>query len=52
MAAAMIRDEAKRRGSVGANEKLARIRKALGVVLRRYGCARQQRRDLVDGEQL
>jgi hypothetical protein len=36
MATQMIRDEAKRCGSGVAKEKLARIRKALGVVLRRY----------------
>jgi hypothetical protein len=45
MAAKMIYDKAKETGSVEvATAKLATISKALGVVLRRYGMSRQQRR--------
>jgi hypothetical protein len=44
LAAQMIRDKATTVGSLLAGEKLATISKALGVVLRRYGASRKQRR--------
>src|SRR5262245_30610393 len=51
MAAQMIRNRAKKiDGSEVANEKLATISKALGVVLRRYGASRKERRQTVHGE--
>lgn len=51
MAAELIRDKAKKmdHGEL-AKEKLATIAKALGVVLRRYGFARKERRNMVRGE--
>jgi hypothetical protein len=45
LAAEMIRDKAKTVGNLLAGEKLATISKALGVVLRRYGMSRKQRRE-------
>lgn len=48
-AARMIRDEAAKINSPVATEKLATISKALGVVLRRYGLSRKQRRNMIDG---
>jgi hypothetical protein len=50
MAAMMIRDRAKKAESIVASEKLATIAKALGVVLRRFGETRKQRRNMVHGE--
>lgn len=51
MAATMIRDEAKRLGRPeAADQKLATISKALGVVLRRYKATRKARRNMVDGK--
>lgn len=51
MAATMIRDRSKKiDGSEVASEKLATIAKALGVVLRRYGASRKERRQTVGGE--
>jgi hypothetical protein len=50
MAAEMIRDKAKAAGSELASEKLATISKALGVVQRRYGFSRKERRNMVRGE--
>jgi hypothetical protein len=51
MAATMIREQAKAIGNVElANEKLATIAKGLGVVLRRYGVHRKQRRDMLGGK--
>lgn len=43
-AARMVRTYATKIGSVVAREKLATIAKALGVVLRRYGLSRKERR--------
>ena len=48
--AEMIRDKAKSMDSALANEKLATISKALGVVLRRYNQDRRTRRNTVGGE--
>ena len=51
MAAEMIRDKAKAAGSSElASEKLATISKALGVVQRRYGFSRKERRNMVRGK--
>jgi hypothetical protein len=51
MASQMIRNRAKKiDGNELANEKLATISKALGVVLRRYGASRKERRQTVHGE--
>lgn len=51
MAAEMIRDRAKKiDGSEVAHQKLATIAKSLGVVLRRYGASRKERRQTVHGE--
>ena len=50
MAAEMIRDKAKAAGSELASEKLATISKALGVVQRRYGFSRKERRNMVRGK--
>jgi hypothetical protein len=51
MAATMIRERAKKiDGSEVGQEKLATIAKSLGVVLRRYGASRKQRRQMVHGE--
>jgi len=53
LAAMMIREKAKDRNiSEVANEKLAIINLALGVVLRRYHASRKQRRNTVAGEQV
>ena len=53
LAAMMIRDKAKERSiSEVANEKLAIINMALGVVLRRYHASRKQRRNMVAGEEV
>ena len=49
-AAEMLRDAAKKVGSVIANEKLATIILSLGVVCRRYGLSRKQRRNTLKGE--
>jgi hypothetical protein len=50
-AASMIREEAKkRRIDAVAREKKATIAKALGVVLRRFGQTRDERRRMVEGE--
>jgi hypothetical protein len=51
LAAMMIRDKAKDIGSSEvAEEKLAIINLALGVVLRRYKMSRKQRRHMIHGE--
>lgn len=51
MAAMMLREKAVEMGnSELGKEKLASISKALGVVLRRYGLSRKERRNMVDGE--
>lgn len=50
MAAIMIRNKAKDMGSDVASEKLATINQSLGVVLRRYGASRKERRNTVGGE--
>ena len=53
LAAMMIREKAKEIGSTEvAEEKLAIINLALGVVLRRYHASRKQRRDTVGGEEV
>jgi hypothetical protein len=52
MAATMIRNRAREINSEIANEKLATIVKALGVVLRRYHVSRKQRRHMVGGEEV
>ena len=53
LAAMMIREKAKEICSTEvANEKLAIINMALGVVLRRYKQSRKQRRNIVGGEQV
>lgn len=51
MAASVIRDKAAKMDN-GAlrNQKLATIAKALGVVLRRYGVSRKERRNMIGGE--
>jgi uncharacterized protein (UPF0128 family) len=49
-AAEMIRDKAKKLDNhVLAKEKLATIAKALGVIMRRYGYSRKERRNMVGG---
>jgi len=50
-AAELIREKAKKMGyeELG-RQKLATITKALGVVLRRYGFSRKERRDTIGGE--
>jgi hypothetical protein len=50
MAAAMIRERAKKENSPVAREKLHTINKSLGIVLRRYGLSRKERRQTVDGQ--
>jgi hypothetical protein len=51
MAAMMIREEAKRiQRPEAAEQKLATLSKALGVVLRRYRASRKQRRNMMGGE--
>jgi hypothetical protein len=50
MAALMIRHKATELGSEVSSENLATIIKAVGVVLRRYGESRKQRRNRVGGE--
>lgn len=50
MAALMIREQAKDDESEVADEKLATISQALGVVLRRYSASRKERRRTVAGE--
>ena len=53
MAAMLIREKAKEIGSTEvAEEKLAIINMALGVVLRRYNASRKQRRNTVGGEEV
>ena len=53
MAAMIIRDKAKEtQVSDVANEKLAIINLALGVVLRRYHASRKQRRNMIAGEEV
>jgi hypothetical protein len=53
LVAMMIRDKAKELNSKEvAEEKLAVINLALGVVLRRYKASRKQRRNTVGGEQV
>jgi hypothetical protein len=53
LASMMIREKAKDIGSIDvANEKLAIINLALGVVLRRYHATRKQRRNTVAGEEV
>jgi hypothetical protein len=49
-ASEMIRERAKKDGSPVAREKLATIVKALGIVLKRYGLSRKQRRQTVGGQ--
>lgn len=50
-AASMIRDKAKKMGVAEvATAKAATIRKALNIVLRRYGQSRKQRRNMVGGQ--
>ena len=49
----MIQEKAKEIGSTEvANEKLAIINMALGVVLRRYKASRKQRRNTIGGEEV
>jgi hypothetical protein len=53
LAAMIIREKAKEIGSTEvAQEKLAIINLALGVVLRRYHASRKQRRNTVGGEEV
>lgn len=53
LAAMIIRDKAKEIGSSEvAQEKLAIINMALGVVLRRYKASRKQRRNMLGGEEV
>jgi len=53
MAAEMIRDRARENSHpYVSNEKLATISKSLGVVQRRYGLSRKQRRNMVGGEEV
>lgn len=49
-AAEIIRELGKKEKSPVGNEKLATIVKSMGVVLRRYGQSRKERRQTVDGE--
>jgi hypothetical protein len=46
----MIREKALELGYSLADEKWATISKALGVVLRRYGLSRKERKNTVNGE--
>lgn len=51
LAAMILRDKAEKMdGNEVKNEKLATINKALGVVLRRYGQGRKERRNMLGGE--
>jgi hypothetical protein len=51
LAAEVIRDKAKKTGDIEVGrQKLATIAKALGVVLRRYGTSRKERRDMIGGK--
>lgn len=52
LAAQMIRDYAEQKDPNDplVEENLATISKSLGVVLRRFGYSRKERRDMVDGE--
>jgi hypothetical protein len=51
LAAMALRDKAEKMdGNEVKNEKLATINKALGVVLRRYGQSRKERRNMLGGE--
>lgn len=50
MAAIKIRNAAKKMNNPVKDQKLATIIKALGVVLRRYGVSRKERRNMVGGE--
>jgi hypothetical protein len=53
LAAMIIRNRAKEIGVTEvANEKLAIINLALGVVLRRYHASRKQRRNMIDGQEV
>lgn len=52
MAAKMIRDRAKQIDSEIKDEKLHTIVMALGIVLRRYGQSRKERRLMVAGERV
>lgn len=49
-AAEMIRERAVKENSPVAKEKLATIVKSLGIVLKRYGLSRRERRQTVDGQ--
>jgi hypothetical protein len=49
-AAEMIRARATKENSPVAREKLATLVKSLGIVLRRYGLSRKERRQTVGGE--
>jgi hypothetical protein len=46
----MIRARATKENSPVAREKLATLVKSLGIVLRRYGLSRKERRQTVAGE--
>lgn len=50
MAAQMIREEAASKGSPVASKNLAAIRRALGVVTRRWQISRLERRRLIGGQ--
>ena len=52
LAAMEIREKANTLGSEVAEEKLAIINLALGVVLRRYNKSRKQRRNMMHGEEV
>jgi hypothetical protein len=52
LVAMMIREKAKQTSSEVADEKLAVINLALGVVLRRYRASRKQRRNTVGGQEV
>ena len=52
LAAMMIRERAKQTSSEVAEEKLAVINLALGVVLRRYQNSRKQRRNMLGGQEV
>ena len=49
-AAEMLRDRAVKDGSPVSREKLATIVKSLGIVFKRYGISRKERRQTVDGQ--
>ena len=49
-AAEIIRERATKEKSPVAREKLATIVKSLGIVLKRYGISRRERRNTVDGQ--